>query len=149
MSYSETLPPFYVLNSFDKPGDMILTATYKGGNAGQPTDKSFASIVRNIYRLLHFQCWITATTTAATLPNLKLWYCAMNQATKFMFILLIYFYCCSKNGLSGFYVGTSARIFHVASIITTQLVLYDIIKVRLIVVENRSRNPLAKTVILT
>jgi solute carrier family 25 phosphate transporter 3 len=36
-----------------------------------------------------------------------------------------------KHGLQGFYIGTSARLAHVASIITTQLVLYDIIKLAL------------------
>ena len=35
------------------------------------------------------------------------------------------------HGLGGFYIGTSARLAHVASIITSQLVLYDIIKAAL------------------
>jgi len=34
-----------------------------------------------------------------------------------------------KRGLAGFFLGTSARLAHVASIVTTQLVLYDMIKV--------------------
>lgn len=37
----------------------------------------------------------------------------------------------NTHGLGGFYIGTTARIAHVASIITSQLVLYDIIKVAL------------------
>ena len=65
-----------------QPGDMILTATYKG----KGLDKSFASIVKNIFH---------------------------------------------THGLGGFYIGTSARLAHVASIITSQLVLYDIIKAAL------------------
>jgi solute carrier family 25 phosphate transporter 3 len=36
-----------------------------------------------------------------------------------------------KHGLGGFYLGTQARLVHVASIITTQLVLYDLIKMGL------------------
>lgn len=34
----------------------------------------------------------------------------------------------SKHGLGGFYLGLQARLVHVASIITSQLVLYDVIK---------------------
>jgi solute carrier family 25 phosphate transporter 3 len=34
-------------------------------------------------------------------------------------------------GIGGFFVGTGARIAHVAAIITSQLVLYDIIKLLL------------------
>lgn len=36
-----------------------------------------------------------------------------------------------SRGLGGFYVGLQARLAHVASIITSQLVLYDIIKIAL------------------
>jgi solute carrier family 25 phosphate transporter 3 len=36
-----------------------------------------------------------------------------------------------QHGLGGFFLGLQARIMHVASIITSQLVLYDIIKVAL------------------
>ena len=35
------------------------------------------------------------------------------------------------HGLGGFFIGTGARIAHVASIITSQLVLYDIVKLLL------------------
>lgn len=34
----------------------------------------------------------------------------------------------SKGGISGFFTGTGARIVHVSSIITSQLVIYDIVK---------------------
>ena len=34
-----------------------------------------------------------------------------------------------KHGLSGFFIGVQARMAHVISIITSQLVLYDIIKI--------------------
>ena len=34
----------------------------------------------------------------------------------------------TKGGLSGFFTGTGARIVHVSSIITSQLVIYDIVK---------------------
>jgi len=37
----------------------------------------------------------------------------------------------NKHGLGGFYFGLQARLMHVASIITSQLVLYDIIKLAL------------------
>jgi len=33
-----------------------------------------------------------------------------------------------KNGISGFFVGSGARFLHVSSIITSQLVIYDILK---------------------
>eukprot|EP01038_Epipyxis_sp_PR26KG_P014288 gene14288-19168_t len=77
-----------------QPGDMILTATYKGSHGGHGqksvadtnNSKDFFSIIRSIYK---------------------------------------------KHGLGGFYLGTQARLAHVASIITTQLVLYDIIKTAL------------------
>lgn len=77
-----------------QPGDMILTATYKGGHGhhGGPSvvsdsdDKRFTSVVSSIYK---------------------------------------------KHGLGGFYLGTQARIAHVASIITSQLVMYDIVKLAL------------------
>lgn len=36
-----------------------------------------------------------------------------------------------QHGLGGFYIGVQARLAHVASIITSQLVLYDIIKLLL------------------
>lgn len=36
-----------------------------------------------------------------------------------------------KHGLSGFYFGLQARLAHVASIITIQLVMYDLIKAAL------------------
>ena len=65
-----------------QPGDMILTATYKGKGG----DKSFPSVVRSIH---------------------------------------------SKYGLAGFYLGIQARLAHVTSIITSQLVVYDIVKLAL------------------
>ena len=37
----------------------------------------------------------------------------------------------TQHGLAGFFIGTQALIAHVASIITSQLVLYDIIKLAL------------------
>jgi len=64
---------------FSQPGDMILTETYKGSG----DDKSFTSVVREIY---------------------------------------------SRNGLSTFFTGTGARILHVGMIITSQLVIYDLVK---------------------
>jgi len=33
-----------------------------------------------------------------------------------------------KGGVSGFFTGTGARILHVSTIITSQLVIYDIVK---------------------
>jgi solute carrier family 25 phosphate transporter 3 len=36
-----------------------------------------------------------------------------------------------KHGLSGFFLGLKARLAHVATIITSQLVLYDMIKILL------------------
>lgn len=61
-----------------QPGDMILTATYEGGNA------NILSVISHIYK---------------------------------------------QYGLGGFYLGLSARLVHVASIITSQLVIYDLLKV--------------------
>lgn len=37
----------------------------------------------------------------------------------------------AKHGLGGFFLGTQARLAHVASIITSQLVIYDIVKLAL------------------
>lgn len=36
-----------------------------------------------------------------------------------------------KHGLAGFYLGLQARLAHVASIITSQLVVYDVVKMAL------------------
>ena len=36
-----------------------------------------------------------------------------------------------KHGLAGFFIGVQARMAHVISIITSQLVMYDIIKIAL------------------
>ncbi len=36
-----------------------------------------------------------------------------------------------RRGIPGFFLGTSARLAHVVSIITTQLVIYDVVKVAL------------------
>jgi solute carrier family 25 phosphate transporter 3 len=81
-----------------QPGDMILTATYKGHgghshgavndaqSSDESSDKSFLLTVNRIY---------------------------------------------SKYGLAGFFMGLQARMAHVASIITSQLVLYDIVKAAL------------------
>ena len=61
-----------------QPGDMILTATYEGGNT------NIFAVISHIYK---------------------------------------------QYGLGGFYLGLSARLVHVASIITSQLVIYDLLKV--------------------
>ena len=66
-----------------QPGDMILTATYKGKSGGS---NGVGAICRDIY---------------------------------------------CKHGIAGFFLGTQARLAHVASIITSQLVLYDIVKLAL------------------
>lgn len=63
------------------PGDVVLTATYKGD---RPDDRSgFGRVVGDIYE---------------------------------------------ERGIGGFFTGISARFVHVGAIITSQLVLYDIIK---------------------
>jgi len=83
--------PISVLSAFvasifacvsSQPGDMILTATYKGTDDGS----TFFSVINHIYK---------------------------------------------QRGLGGFYLGLQARLAHVASIITSQLVLYDIVKAAL------------------
>lgn len=33
-----------------------------------------------------------------------------------------------KHGIPGFFIGTKARLFHIVTIVTTQLIIYDIIK---------------------
>ena len=79
-----------------QPGDVILTATYKGSGGhgalakaakssskAASTDGTFTSVVKSIYK---------------------------------------------EKGFGGFYLGLQARLMHVALIITSQLILYDIIK---------------------
>ena len=61
-----------------QPGDMILTETYKGSEAG-----SFRKVLAALY---------------------------------------------GRGGLAEFFRGTGARIVHVGMIITSQLVIYDIVK---------------------
>ena len=63
---------------FSQPGDMILTETYKGDDAG-----SFGQVLQKIHQ---------------------------------------------RGGLGEFFRGTQARIVHVGMIITSQLVIYDIVK---------------------
>eukprot|EP00981_Chlorochromonas_danica_P004201 scaffold847_cov172-Ochromonas_danica.AAC.15 len=75
-----------------QPGDMVLTATYKGAGHGHGSSLSsdapsgFSAIIRHIY---------------------------------------------AKHGVTGFFIGLQARLAHVASIITSQLVLYDLLKIAL------------------
>ena len=37
----------------------------------------------------------------------------------------------AKHGVSGFFIGVIARLMHVSSIITSQLVIYDVVKMAL------------------
>mmetsp|Transcript_4607 Transcript_4607/g.6205 ORF Transcript_4607/g.6205 Transcript_4607/m.6205 type:complete len:343 (-) Transcript_4607:70-1098(-) len=62
-----------------QPGDMILTATYKGASDG----RGFVDIIAEIYK---------------------------------------------SSGFAGFFTGTGARLVHVCSIITSQLMIYDVVK---------------------
>lgn len=63
------------------PGDVVLTATYKGGPAQNVG--GFSGVVSTLYE---------------------------------------------QNGLDAFFSGIAARFFHVGAIITSQLILYDVIK---------------------
>lgn len=78
-----------------QPGDMILTATYKGGHGhGHGSAVSVSE----------------------------------NDSTNFFDIIAKIY---KERGLGGFYVGIQARLAHVVSIITSQLMLYDVVKVAL------------------
>jgi len=84
-----------------QPGDMILTATYKGhgGHSHGP-----------------------AVETSSKSEE-------MSDDDKSFFLTVNKIY--NKYGLTGFFMGLQARLAHVASIITSQLVLYDIVKAAL------------------
>jgi solute carrier family 25 phosphate transporter 3 len=88
------------------PGDVILTETHKGGGHGGTTDKQPSKKSKE-------------TTSSASKQSL----CEVSAT--------IY----SRNGekgvmqgLSGFFTGLQARFVHVGLIITSQLVIYDIVK---------------------
>jgi solute carrier family 25 (mitochondrial phosphate transporter), member 3 len=88
---------------FSQPGDMILTETYK--KKQQPT------------KLQGLRNRVSTTTT--TTKNLVL-----TDRSFLNVVRTIY----GREGLVSFFTGTGARIVHVGLIITSQLVIYDLVK---------------------
>jgi solute carrier family 25 (mitochondrial phosphate transporter), member 3 len=89
-----------------QPGDMILTATYQRGGGAHRRTTSNSEHQKSDMQLKQ------GGTTSKSLVTI---------------IRDIY----RNHGLGGFYIGTQARLLHVVSIITFQLVMYDIIKMAL------------------
>lgn len=83
---------------FSQPGDMILTETYKRDE--KEKDKKVKA---------------TTTSTTTTASTTK----AFPQVIASIF---------QRGGIGEFFRGTDARILHVGMIITSQLVIYDIVK---------------------
>jgi len=86
-----------------QPGDVILTETYKGGSSDANNNQSKAS--------------------DNTQPEKKPGFRAVSSS--------VYARSSEKGvgyGLSGFFTGLQARFVHVGLIITSQLVIYDIVK---------------------
>lgn len=91
-----------------QPGDVILTETYKGGDKTAETKKSNN---RN-----------NKSTAAEASPKKR----GLTEVSSAVY---------SRHsdqglicGLSGFFTGLQARIVHVGLIITSQLVIYDLLK---------------------
>lgn len=91
-----------------QPGDMILTATYKGGHGGHGGGR-------------HGIDAAAVLSEAGSTNN--------NSSSKDFGTIVAAIY--RQHGVSGFFLGLSARMAHVASIITSQLVVYDLIKLAL------------------
>lgn len=92
-----------------QPGDMILTATYGahgGGHGPAPAPAAGAAAGGK------------AAAAASAEPTSKAFTSIVANIYR-------------KHGLGGFYLGLSARLAHVASIITSQLVIYDLVKMAL------------------
>jgi solute carrier family 25 (mitochondrial phosphate transporter), member 3 len=90
---------------FSQPGDMILTETYKKGKHSV----SSSNMSRRI---------ATKRGTATVAASAK-------QERSFTDVIRTIY---AKNGLATFFTGTGARIVHVGLIITSQLVIYDVVK---------------------
>ena len=96
-----------------QPGDMILTATYKGSKQQQQQHSGAASVPPR-------------RGVAGTGEGIVQ---APNAEDKRFGTVVRGIY--SAHGLRGFYLGTQARIAHVGAIITSQLVIYDLVKIAL------------------
>lgn len=140
-----------------QPGDMILTATYKGvghgahgkqevhdmpavpkehivsaplpddNNQSTLTDGSFASDEVTSSDNVEFN---PNLSTVSHMPEVKPVVTQESSTNSKQFstvVSSIY----RQHGLGGFYLGLGARLAHVASIITSQLVVYDLIKMAL------------------
>ncbi len=86
-----------------QPGDVILTETYKGGekgNADKRTNKASDLGVTKKRNLSEVSCSVYSRHSDDGVIR----------------------------GLSGFFTGLQARIVHVGLIITSQLVIYDLMK---------------------
>lgn len=140
-----------------QPGDMILTATYKGAGHSGHGDHS-GSAVRESAQKVH-----EAHVAPAIQPDVVLWddvaqssvsdgvsdvsgdvpstpthipqdkptvtQASTAASSKQFSTVVSSIY--RQHGLGGFYLGLGARLAHVASIITSQLVVYDLIKMAL------------------
>lgn len=89
---------------FSQPGDMILTATYNHGGNSHGHGHG------------HGQAVPSTPSVATAQPADK----SLGSIVRFIY---------QTHGLKGFFFGLEARLAHVASIITFQLVLYDLIKI--------------------
>eukprot|EP01032_Pedospumella_encystans_P015584 gene15584-17812_t len=144
-----------------QPGDMILTATYKGaGHSGHgdhsgPSVRESAQKVHETHVAPAIQpgvvLWEDAVAPSSVSDNVSdvssdvsvnpstpthmpLDKPSVTQATtaasskQFSTVVSSIY---RQHGLGGFYLGLGARLAHVASIITSQLVVYDLIKMAL------------------
>ena len=87
---------------FSQPGDMILTETYRPSNS--ETVEKTSCIPRG-----------TGIPPSSSLSQSNSFFAVTNR---------IY----QRQGLATFFTGTGARIIHVGLIITSQLVIYDLVK---------------------
>lgn len=87
-----------------QPGDMILTATYGAHGA-------------------HGKADVHSDAHSGSADHIK------NNNSKAFGTIVRNIY--KQHGVGGFYLGLQARLAHVASIITSQLVVYDLVKMSL------------------
>ena len=106
---------------FSQPGDMIVTETYRPQKV--VVSKSNTSpVVRG-----PFQSSVSSSGTRSTLTSSASKVVTTKSTADRSFadvVRKIY----AAGGLGNFFTGTGARIVHVGVIITSQLVIYDIIK---------------------
>ena len=145
-----------------QPGDMILTATYKGAGGGHSHGQAAAAApasaavkltgagahaTKHAHSHAHggaaksgASCAVKTSTATVTkdangkvckLPVKDTGSSNSNSDSDSRAFSAVVSDIYRKHGVGGFYLGIQARLAHVATIITSQLVIYDLLKIAL------------------